>query len=77
VVTPSALLDELLYNKRYSLLWEGGHSWIDYRHYGRLATLPRMVTGGVFFTKMPFPTNECLARSDAASLTGCSPEVGN
>ena len=76
-VTASALLDELLYNKRYSLLWEGGNSWIDYRHYNKLTALPRMVTGGKFFTKMPFPTNECLARSDAASLTGCSPEPGS
>jgi hypothetical protein len=76
-VTASAVLDELLYNKRYSLLWEGGNSWIDYRHYNKLTTLPRQVTGGKFFTKMPFPTNECLARSDQASLPGCSPEVGN
>jgi len=76
-VTASALLDELLYNKRYSLLWEGGHSWIDFRHYNKLTTLPRMVTGGVFFTKMPFPNNECLARPDAgASLPGCSAVVG-
>src|SRR5262249_16361976 len=75
-VTAAALLDELLYNKRYSLLWEGGNSWIDYRHYNKLTNLPRMVTGGKFFSKMPFPTNECLARSDAASQAGCSPEVG-
>jgi len=74
--TAAAVLDELLYNKRYSLLWEGGHSRIDYRHYGKLTTLPRMVTGGKFFTKMPFPNNECLARSDAASLPGCAAEVG-
>jgi hypothetical protein len=75
-VTAPALLDELLYNKRYSLLWEGGHSWIDHRHYGKLASLPRMVTGGKFFTKMPFPNNECLARADAATQPGCAAEVG-
>jgi starch-binding outer membrane protein, SusD/RagB family len=75
-VTPAAVLDELLYNKRYSLLWEGGHSWIDYRHYNKLTSLPRMVTGGKFFSKMPFPNNECLARADAASLPGCAAEVG-
>ncbi|HEV8597724.1 MAG TPA: RagB/SusD family nutrient uptake outer membrane protein [Gemmatimonadales bacterium] len=75
-VTAAALLDELLYNKRYSLIWEGGHSWIDYRHYGKLTSLPRMVTGGKFFSKMPFPNNECLARTDAASQPGCAPEVG-
>ena len=75
-VTPAAVLDELLYNKRYSLLWEGGHSWIDYRHYNKLTSLPRMVTGGKFFSKMPFPNNECLARANAALLPGCAAEVG-
>ena len=38
--TPIAALTELLYNKLYSLLYEGGHRWIDARHYGRLNTLP-------------------------------------
>jgi len=75
-VTAAALLDELLYNKRYSLMWEGGNSWIDYRHYNKLTALPRMVTNGKFFTKMPFPNNECLARSDASTQPGCSPEAG-
>jgi hypothetical protein len=74
-VTSAAVLDELLYNKRYSLMWEGGHSWIDYRHYNKLATLPRMVADGKFFNKMPFPTNECLARATPPA-TGCTPEVG-
>ncbi|TMA28514.1 MAG: RagB/SusD family nutrient uptake outer membrane protein [Deltaproteobacteria bacterium] len=40
----SNLLDELLKQKRYSLLFEGGHRWIDARRYGRangpVATLP-------------------------------------
>jgi hypothetical protein len=74
-VTAAAVLNELLYNKRYSLLWEGGFSWLDYRHYNKLTTLDRLVTGGTFFTKMPFPTNECLARNPAPTQ-GCSPEVG-
>ena len=74
--TAPAVLDELLYNKRYSLLWEGGHSWIDFRHYSKLTALLPRITGGKYFTKMPFPTNECLARSDASSLTGCVAEVG-
>jgi hypothetical protein len=69
------VLDELLYNKRYSLLWEGGYSWIDLRHYGKLTTLPRGLTDGHFFTKMPFPDNECLARNPAPT-DGCGPEVG-
>lgn len=75
--TAGAVLDELLYNKRYSLLWEGGHSWIDARHYNKLAVLPRGLPGGHFFTKMPFPDNECLARTPPPAATaGCGPEVG-
>ncbi|MGH7559819.1 MAG: RagB/SusD family nutrient uptake outer membrane protein [Gemmatimonadales bacterium] len=74
-VTAGALQTELLYNKRYSLLWEGGHSWIDFRHYNRLTDLPRMVTAGKFFTKMPFPNNECLARNPQPA-TGCTAEQG-
>ena len=31
VVDQPSLLAELLYNKRYSLMYEGAHSWIDYR----------------------------------------------
>ncbi len=74
-VTAAALLTELLYNKRYSLMWEGGHSWIDHRHYNRLTDLPRQVTTGKFFTKMPFPTNECLVRNPQPA-SGCSDEPG-
>jgi hypothetical protein len=73
--TAGAVLDELLYNKRYSLLWEGGHSWIDHRHYDKLTDLPRMVAAGKFFTKMPFPINECLVR-EPEPTTGCGPESG-
>ena len=38
--SPEAALDEVLYNKVYSLMFEGAHRWIDARHYGRLGTLP-------------------------------------
>ena len=75
-VTPDALLDELLYNKRYSLLYEGGHRWIDLRRYGRLSTLPLDLPEHRRFGKFPFPINECLARSPNPS-TGCSPEAGS
>jgi hypothetical protein len=64
-VTHSALLDELLYNKRYSLLFEGGHSWIDARRYGRLEALPRALPAHNFFSHFPFPEAECLARAQA------------
>lgn len=35
-LTPANILDELLKQKRYSLLFEGGHRWIDLRRYGKL-----------------------------------------
>jgi starch-binding outer membrane protein, SusD/RagB family len=68
--TPDSVLTELLYEKRYSLMWEGGYSWIDLRHYNRLLTLPRVATSGHFYTRMPFPTNECTPRSPQPP--GCS-----
>ncbi|NMO13357.1 RagB/SusD family nutrient uptake outer membrane protein [Pyxidicoccus fallax] len=39
--TRDAILNELLKQKRYSLLFEGGHRWIDMRRYGKLDELPR------------------------------------
>ena len=67
-VDQASLLTELLYNKRYSLMYEGGHSWIDHRHYGRLADLavaPYERPGpppDVIFTTLPIPTAEVLPR---------------
>ncbi len=64
--TPDAALTELLYNKVYSLLFEGGHRWIDARHYARLNTLPIDRPGGdppdVVFSTLPIPTAETLPR---------------
>ncbi|MBI4421307.1 MAG: RagB/SusD family nutrient uptake outer membrane protein [Gemmatimonadetes bacterium] len=70
----AALLDELLYNKRYSLLWEGGHRWIDMRHYGRLADLPQDLPTHRRFPRFPFPINECTPRSPAPG--GCTEVTG-
>jgi hypothetical protein len=73
-VTAAALLDELLYNKRYSLLFEGGHRWIDMRHYNRLATLPKDLAAHVRYSRFPFPINECNPRATAP--TGCGTQLG-
>jgi hypothetical protein len=62
LATPEAALDELLYNKLYSLMFEGAHRWIDARHYGRLGTLPIDRDGDVVFSTLPIPTDETLAR---------------
>jgi hypothetical protein len=74
-VTHDALLDELLYNKRYSLLFEGGHRWIDLRRYGRLETLPLDLPEHRRFDKFPFPQFDCDAYSPPPAQ-GCEPVKG-
>jgi starch-binding outer membrane protein, SusD/RagB family len=62
----TAAITELLYNKRYSLMFEGGHSWIDYRRYGRTADLKSFDRVGpppdVIFATLPIPNAEVQAR---------------
>jgi len=73
LVTQPALLTELLYNRRYSLLWEQGTRWIDARRYGRLNTIPKAPpTGGDVAPVMPVPDAECNARGKGS---GCTPLV--
>ncbi len=82
-VTQPALLAELLYNKRYSLFFEGGHRWIDLRRYGLLgdALVGKMVRETTasgnrhFFIRFPYPTNECLVRNPPPA-SGCAVEPG-
>lgn len=62
-VTPANALDELLKQKRYSLLFEGGHRWIDLRRYGKLDTLPRELDPNVApHQRFPIPANEMSGR---------------
>jgi starch-binding outer membrane protein, SusD/RagB family len=64
-------LTALLYEKRYSLLWEGGHRWIDLRRYGRLNTLPLDLPTHFRARVQPVPQLECLFRAPlAANLKG-------
>ncbi len=56
------ILDELLDQKRYSLLFEGGHRWIDSRRYGRLDELPLDRPGDVVHGLFEIPIDEQLAR---------------
>ncbi|HET9989055.1 MAG TPA: RagB/SusD family nutrient uptake outer membrane protein, partial [Kofleriaceae bacterium] len=60
--TPDAatFTDELLYERRYSLLFEGGHRWIDLRRFMR--DLPLDVPTHVRNVRYPFPQAECNAR---------------
>lgn len=60
----AALEDELLYNRRYSLVFEFGHRWVDLRRFDRLTELrgPRGA-GDLVFDKLPFPSQECDQRN--------------
>jgi hypothetical protein len=64
-VDAASLQTELLYNRRYSLVYEGGHSWIDFRRFNRLADLATNERPGpppdVIFTTLPIPTSEVQA----------------
>lgn len=55
-------LDEILYNRLLSLLWEGGFHYLDMRQYGRLDELPRARPNHGVYPGFPYPQNECLAR---------------
>ncbi|MFP2930895.1 RagB/SusD family nutrient uptake outer membrane protein [Pyxidicoccus sp. 3LG] len=57
------ILDELLKQKRYSLLFEGGHRWIDLRRYEKLDTLPRELDPSFApHERFPIPAAEMDAR---------------
>ncbi|HEY5940129.1 MAG TPA: RagB/SusD family nutrient uptake outer membrane protein [Gemmatimonadales bacterium] len=66
-VDQASVLAELLYNKRYSLMYEGAHSWIDYRRYGLTAALQSFDRPGpppdVIFPTLPIPTAELQPRT--------------
>lgn len=60
--TQAARLNQILHERRYSLLYEGGHRWIDMRRFGRLGQLPVDRTGDVVFATYPVPANELIGR---------------
>ena len=55
-------LDQLLYEKRYSLMYEGGHHWIDMRRYDRLDALPLDLPSHIVHENWIIPGDECSAR---------------
>jgi hypothetical protein len=69
------LLNELLYNRLYSLYWEQGVRWVDARRYGRLAQLPHDRPGDVVFPNLPIPRFECTQRPDPKPA-GCTATAG-
>ncbi|MFN2439697.1 MAG: RagB/SusD family nutrient uptake outer membrane protein [Chitinophagaceae bacterium] len=56
-VTTSALITEILKQRRYSLYGEG-HRWIDLRRYNLLSQLPIDRPGDDVWTQFPIPANE-------------------
>lgn len=58
-VTKDALIDEILYQRRYSLWAEPwGHRWIDARRYDRLDEIPTSYDNGTIFTQFPHPQSD-------------------
>ena len=66
----AAFVTELLYNRRYSLMWEQGTRWIDARRYNRMGDIPATPpTGGHVAKVMPVPDFECAARGLPVNCT--------
>ncbi len=72
-MTQPALTTEMLYNRRYSLMFEG-HRWLDMRRYNLLTTLPLDLPGDKRFNRMPIPVGECDPRSPQPA--GCGTIAG-
>jgi hypothetical protein len=64
-LTADEVENEILYNRRYSLLFEGGHRWIDARRFDRIMDLPLDMADHVRNVRYPIPQPECDARGDA------------
>jgi hypothetical protein len=67
--TEAAGLTALLYERRYSLLFEG-QRWVDHRRYGLLGLLPIDQPGQFVAKVMPIPQAECDARVEKPN--GCT-----
>lgn len=55
-VVQQDIIDEVIFQRRYSLWLEGGHRWVDMRRKGRLGELP--LDGGKIYTKIARPLSE-------------------
>jgi hypothetical protein len=56
LATSEEIIDQVLFERRYSLWAEGGHRWIDARRYDRLDEIPNRY--GRVFTQLARPTSE-------------------
>jgi hypothetical protein len=62
ITDEAEFVDALLYERRYSLLFEGGHRWIDVRRFDRTAELPLDQAGDRLNLAYPIPDAECNGR---------------
>jgi starch-binding outer membrane protein, SusD/RagB family len=65
--TEAQVENEILYNRRYSLLFEGGHRWIDARRFNRITDLPLDKPDHRRNLRFPIPQGECDARPGEAA----------
>jgi starch-binding outer membrane protein, SusD/RagB family len=70
------LLNELLYNRWFSLIWEGGHRLADMRRYNKLSELPKVLSNHKIFPYLPLGLDECVPRSATAAPPGCTAAAG-
>ncbi|HEX8241848.1 MAG TPA: RagB/SusD family nutrient uptake outer membrane protein, partial [Longimicrobium sp.] len=60
--TDAEFITALLKERKYSLMFEGGHRWIDARRFGRLDSLGKDVPTHTIVPRWAIPEAECLAR---------------
>ena len=78
-VAPDSVLNSILYEKRYSLLWQSGSRWLDARMFGKLNSNPPPVGVGAEqepapgqpYRNFPIPFNEAAARNNNLSKQAC------
>lgn len=58
----AAFVTALLRERRFSLMFEGGHRWIDHRRFDRLDEIEVDRAGDVVPEAFPIPRSECLVR---------------
>lgn len=62
VLTAANAIDQLLYERQFSLWWENAHRWKDMRRYGRLDELPVDKPSNGVASYYPIPQEETTAR---------------
>ncbi|MSR07065.1 MAG: RagB/SusD family nutrient uptake outer membrane protein [Gemmatimonadetes bacterium] len=73
-LTAAQQRDTLLYEKRYSLMYENGDRWVDLRRYGILQRLPQDRAGDLVWPNLRLPDNECVPRTTKPA--GCTAQAG-